>query len=163
MPLQESITAALLIVLILGIVAFFSWQEVQNLRRLRGDKLASLDDAKRIRYRAARRLFCCLLMLVLAGLLMGNYFIDRSREVILEPDDGSGAMSDDQRAFTQFYSAYWIAILLLLLLVILIVGYDLWSLRRWGLREQLRLHQEHRERLEHDVSQYLRQRNGHKG
>jgi uncharacterized iron-regulated membrane protein len=163
MSSYEIIAATVIVVFLFGIVGYFSWQEIGNLRRARVTEFDE-QEQRRVRYRAWRRLFCCLLLLGLAGLLIGNYFIDRSRTQILEPGEANGSpMSDEQLAFWHFYSYYWIAILLVLLAVILIVGYDLWSLRRWGLREQRRLHHDHREMLKHEVSTYLRQRNGHKG
>jgi uncharacterized membrane protein YjgN (DUF898 family) len=162
MSIQEIIAAAVIVVLLLGIVGYFSRQELHNLRRARSATLSD-DDRRRLRFRAWRRLASCVLLLVLAGLLAGTYFIDRSRERIMEPGDDGAAMNAEQQAFWQVYSYYWIAILMVLFAVIVIVGYDLWSLRRWGLREQRRLQQDHREMLEHEVSLYLRQRNGHKG
>ena len=163
MSTYELISVIVIVVLLLGIVGYFSWQEIRNLRRLRADGGPD-DERRRIRYRAWRRLVCCGLLLVLAGLFIGNYFVDTSREQIMEPgDEGGGPMNEQQQAFLHFYSFYWIALLLVLFAVIAIVGYDLWSLRRWSLREQRRLQQDHREMLEHEVSLYLRQRNGHKG
>jgi hypothetical protein len=164
MPPHEFVSGAFLVVLLVGIVGYFSWQELRNLRRLRLEPTMPDDDRRRIRYRALRRLFCCVLLLVLAGLLIGNYFIDRGRARIMEPgDDQEPTMSPQQREFIKVYSYYWIVLLLVLLSVILVVGYDLWSLLRWSVREQRRLKEDHREMLEHEVAAYLRQRNGHKG
>ncbi len=161
---HELISGAVIVVLLLGVVGYFSWQEIRNLRRARFDLQMADEERRRVRYRAWRRLFCCVLLLILAALLIGAYKLDASRQEIMEQGADEGTpMNEHQRAFLDLYSYYWIAFLLVLLSVIAIVGYDLWSLRRWGLREQRRLQADHREMLEHEVATYLRQRNGHKG
>jgi hypothetical protein len=162
MSSYEIIAASVIVTFTFGIVGYFGWQEISNLRRIPTSPVSN-DERRRTRFRAWRRLFCCFLLLLIAGLLVGNYFVDQSRVRIMEPGEETGVtMNEEQRQFWQFYSYYWIVICLLLLAVILIVGYDLWSLRRWGLNEQRRLNRDHREMLEHEVATYLRQRNGHK-
>jgi hypothetical protein len=157
----ELVAGTFLIVVLIGVVGYFSRQELRNLRRVRTDPAASPEEQQRARNRTWRRLALGALLLVLAVQLLGEFQLEiMRRQLMPEGEEPLETLSAEQRSFARMYTYYWIVFLLLLMAVLFIAGYDLWSLRRWSLAEHRRLNSDRREMIKEEVALYRRQRNG---
>ncbi len=166
----QNVFGAALVALLLVVAVYYAWHQVWALRRLR--ELPDLPDAetKYIRRQAWRRLVCCGLMLVMAGLLIGVL-------IALEPRAGQiaeeqKALNDagEQRDFTpeekdflHLWGGLWIAILLLLMAVIFLAAWDLWAIRLYSVREHRKIQADRRAMIERQAARMRRQRNGFDG
>jgi hypothetical protein len=158
----ELVGGSTLILLLLSLVGYFSWQEIGNLRRLRSGTALGTDEYRRVRNRVIRRLFSCVLLLVLAGGLIGAGFLEGPLQQNLErSNDRDRNLDAEAIAFFNFYRYYWIVFMLILMALLAIVGYDLWIVRRWSIQEQRRILEDRREMIKQEVSIYRQQRNGH--
>jgi hypothetical protein len=160
------LTFSLVLIVLLGFLAgYFGWKQVQTLRGLRRHPDEPAADRHYLRRQAIRRLVCCGLMLVLAGLLLGNLFLDRGyREVTraLEnrPPEGANEVSQEHKDFARFFTAYWAATLFVLFTLIALAGFDFWAIARFGMRHRRQLQAAHRALLHEEVARIRRQRNG---
>ncbi len=162
------VLAGLLVCLLLGLAGYFAWQQRLAFRTLREQHDLSAQDRRYIRWQAWRRLVCSGLMVVLAGLLAGWFALglgDATRElgeqshaqrVPGEPP----VLTRDQQRFVNLVSLYVIVILLVLLSILGIAGFDLWAIRRFGIRHQRKIQEDRRAMIEHQVARMRSQRNG---
>ena len=58
-----------IVLVLLGLAGYYAWRQVQTLRRLRWETELSEDDRRYTTRLAWRRLLCCGLMVLLAGLM----------------------------------------------------------------------------------------------
>ena len=65
-----------LVAVLLGLAGYFGWQQVRTLRGLKAPERVDADNRFYLRSQAYRRLFCSLLMVAIAGLLVGWLFLD---------------------------------------------------------------------------------------
>jgi hypothetical protein len=153
-----------LIVLLLFLAGYFGWKQFQTLRGLRRST-ETAEDRRFLRRQAIRRLVCCGLMLLLAGLIMGNLFLDTSyREMLQERERGRErgveAVAEEHRDFARFFTAYWAATLFVLFTLITLAGFDFWAIARFGMRQRRQLQADHRAILHEEIARFRRQRNG---
>ncbi|MFN4261564.1 MAG: hypothetical protein ACK4RK_19955 [Gemmataceae bacterium] len=165
--LPTLIGAMLLGLLLVGLAVFYSWRQIRTLWGLRGQSLAE-EDRRYYRHQAWRRLFCCLLMLILAALMLGSFALgleeraDRLAE-LGEAHRLRGEKPDlttEQRLFFNFYSSYWITILVVLFVLLCIIGLDIWAIGKYALRHHRQIQQDRREVLQEELTRYRTQRNG---
>lgn len=161
----ELVLIAVFSVLLLGLAVYFGRRQLQVLRTLRQPHELSVDDHRYFRRQARRRLICSILMVFLAGMLLGTIFFEAElrelsrqmealRERAVEP---AGELNDTARWFL----VYWILALLLLFAIIMFAAVDVWAILRYGLRHHRQLRAEHRAGLERDVARLRQERNGH--
>jgi hypothetical protein len=151
-----------LVVLLLILAGYFGWRQIQTLRGLRRPSDESAEDRKYLRRQAIRRLVCCGLMLLLAGLLVGTLFLEPGYQEMTRDleRDGPEAASQEHKAFARFFTSYWIAILFVLFALIALAGFDFWAIARYGMRHRRQLKADHRALLHEEIARYRRQRNG---
>jgi hypothetical protein len=154
----------LLTVLLVGLAGYFAWKQVQTLRALRTQPQPSAEDRGYLRRQAVRRLVCCALMLVLAGLLVGYLMIDPHYRAMIRdleanpPADGGVPPGD--RDFARFFAAYWVAFLFVLFVLIALAMVDFWAIARFGMRHRRQLQADHRALLHEEIARLRRRHNG---
>jgi hypothetical protein len=161
-PGELSFTLVLIVVL-LGLAGYFGWRQIQALRGLRGQPDLPREDRRYVRRQGVRRLVCCVLMVVLAGMLVGWFFLHpHYREVSLQLDQRAKGedITPEQRTFLRLFAIYWIAALFMLFMIFVLAAVDFWAITRFGLRHHRRLQADHRAELEEQVARLRARRNG---
>jgi cytochrome bd-type quinol oxidase subunit 1 len=155
-----------LIVLLLGLAGYFGWRQLRALRGITGPDELGQGDRRFLHSQAFRRLFCSLLMVFFAGMLIGWIFLEaRYRELVDEMHaaeivDPSVQASQEQKDFVRFISVYWMVALLVLLVMVSLAAIDFWAIARYGLSQHRRLQADRRALLEEQAARRRRERNG---
>lgn len=150
---------------LLALAVYFGWRQVRALRGLSGRQLAD-EERRFVRRQAVRRLFCCALMVILAGLLVGTVYLEPeyqelTRQLKERNERGGGAaVPDDEKQFARFFAGYWIAMLLVLFVLLALAAADFWAVARFGHRQHRRLEADHRAELEQQLARLRHRRNG---
>jgi hypothetical protein len=152
----ETTLACLFAALLVGLAGYFAWRQRLVLRTLRGDLRMPSDQRRYLLKQSGRRLFGSLLMLLLAGMLVGSLFLDYSATLSTGPDRPAEEIEAAKQA-ARFLGLYWMVLLLVLLVIMALAVIDLWATARFGVQQQKRLVQEHQLALEADLAR-LRQR-----
>src|SRR5947209_36238 len=128
MPSRESIFAATIAIVSLGVAIIFGWRQFRQLRR--GPNPDSADY--RFVTRTARRRLIISGMLGLIGLLIGAYYLTGLDQAVVElkPIALDKPPDENQRRILQLSIYCWIGILILLFGIVIAVGIDLWDVRR---------------------------------
>src|SRR5438046_3652972 len=165
--MDQLLFGIVIVLVLLGLAGYYAWRQVQTLRRLRATTEMSVDDRRYTTRLAWRRLFCCALMVLLAGLMFGSLFLNErasqlAREVDLAEERGEDAnLNDEQKEFARYYSYYWIFSLLVLLVIVTLAAIDMLATRRFGLRQYRQIQADRRAMIEEQVARRRHQRNGH--
>lgn len=164
----EYFFAALIIVVLLAMAAFYAWRQVRLLRQLPRQSDLAPEDRRYYRGQAWRRLVGCALMLVMAALLIASYGFGQEQQAEQVTHAGKapshGAkppLTPEKRRFLEQYSRFWITFSLVLLAWVCLAFLDIWAIRRYGRRHFRQIQAEHRAQLENQVAQLRSQRNGH--
>jgi cytochrome c-type biogenesis protein CcmH/NrfG len=164
---QQTLFGAVLVAALLFLSIFYTWRQVLALRRLRLTPDLPADEMSYQRRQAWRRLVTCALMFVLAVLLTGALvYLEEPAQRLADARDAAqkagepDELSPEDRGFARFYGAFWMIFLLVLMVVVLLAALDLWSTRRYGLREHRKLLADRRAMLERQVAQLRQERNG---
>src|SRR5262249_10373789 len=115
------------------------------------------------------RLACCGLMILLAALIGGSYLLgmEKRADEIAQEKEGQVAEGNkpernaEQKEFLNRYTVLWSAALVALMMLLLLAAYDLWAIRRYGLRHLRQLQEKRRGILKKELSLIRTQRNGH--
>jgi hypothetical protein len=144
---------------LLVLAGYFGWRQWQLLRGL---PARNLPEAERAFYRrqAYRRMFSSVLMVVLAGLLLGYVALDAEYRQVTHDVTERGAPQEAEKDFVRFFAGYWIGLLLVLFVLLALAAVDFWALTRFGLRQHRRLQADHRAQLERELHQLRQDRNG---
>ena len=163
----ESVFAAVIVVLLLGLAGYFAWRQWQTLRRLRGGTDLSPEERSFQRAQAWRRLISSVVMVALAGLLVGSYWVGQERQAVLMGRPNAGAvrgegqrLDPERQQFLTQYSTFWIVFGVLLLALVILAFLDMWSIQRFARKQFHRIHAERRAMIEREVAQLRRERNG---
>src|SRR5438477_13150141 len=134
----------LVAVVLLAVAGYFGWHQVQTLRGGAG------PDERRYAVRQAwRRLFCCGLMVLVAGMLIGWLFLDghyremHSRAQAAPEEQRDKVLTDEDRDFVRFMGAYWGFVLLAVFTLLGLAAVDMWAIARQGLRQHRQLQADH--------------------
>jgi len=164
----QAIFSAVLIVVLLGLAAYYAWRQVQALRGLRGQENLPPEDRRYVRNQAWRRLACSGLMVVFAGLLGGSFFIEPIAQELINRGDAAQAENPegpvfgaDEKPFVRFFTAYWISALLVLLGMVVLALWDLLAIRRFGARQFRKLQADRRAMIERQAARLRHEGNGH--
>lgn len=163
----ESVFAVVIVLLLLGLAGYFAWRQWQTLARLRGLTELSREERSFQRAQAWRRLVSSVVMVVMAGLLVGSYWVGQERQATLmgrpdsAPTRAEGERLDPERQqFLTQYSTFWIVFGVLLLALVVLAFLDMWSIQRFARKQFHRIHAERRAMIERQVAQLRRERNG---
>ena len=164
----QIVFGTLLVVLLLGLAGYYAWRQMQALRGLRDAEESPPDERRYLVRRAWRRLFGCVLMVVLAVMLGGMMlflenpakeladFIAEARERGEEPE-----LSDQQRQLRVLYAVWNISLLIALLAILATAAIDLLATRRFSLTQLRRIQSDRRAMIERQVARLRQERNGH--
>jgi hypothetical protein len=157
---------AILVPVLLAVALFFGWRQVRTLRTLGPGSELGPADRLYLRSQAYRRLVCSALLLVLAGLLAGSFWLDRSRlqvereraeQVARNP---KAPPQPEHEAFVQQFTLYWIGVLLVVLLLLILVAADVWAIARFSQRQHRQLRADLRDTLTRELARFRQQGNG---
>jgi hypothetical protein len=159
--------AWLLVVLTLGIAAFFSWQQFRSLAWLKTDAELSDEDRRYFRKQAIRRLIGCGL-LVAIGLMISGYYISgldewatKMGERVAAKDGPPPAADPDAQRTKNLFAGYLIVVLLLLLALVIVAALDYWAIRGYGARHLKQIQSDRKAMLEHELAE-LRKARGYR-
>ncbi len=166
MGLSEIFFGSLLALALLGLAGYFCWQQQNNQNLLRSQLDLSPEDRQYLKGQVRRRLWCSVLMVILAGQLVGWIFMDdklrQLQEVPLAGQEVEPAQQAEAREAIRLFVFYWIGALLVLLGVLTLAALDFMATARFGLAKQRELSEARRAMLEMEASRLRRESNGHK-
>jgi hypothetical protein len=156
-----------LVAVLLFLSLFYGLRESRALRRLRSSEEMPADERRYERNKAWRRLVSSALFLILAGLLAGALvFLEAQAKRIADEHDAHAAagtehqLTPEQQRFGRVYHWYWMTFLLVLLAVVLLAAADVWSIRRYGVRQHRKIQADRRAMIERQLVRLRQQRNG---
>jgi MFS family permease len=155
MNLSEYIFGIALIIVLLGSAGYFAWRQKLTLRSLGDPNMLTPEDRLYVHKQVRRRMLCSVLMMALAGMLIGWFFI--GGELVRQaPPPGDEQAKPD----VSWQLMYVIAALFILFTIVILAIIDLMATARFGLRHQRRLENERRQMLETQAAILRRERNG---
>ena len=164
-PTTEFTYATVIVVVLLALAGYFGWRQIQLLRGLKNQDNLLAEDRRYHRTQAFVRLTSCALMVVFAGLLAGTYLMGQERkadELAEQRQAADAPLNDEQKQFANQLATYWIVMLLILLTIVMLAFYDLYAIRRFGMRHYRKIRDDRRAMIERQVAILRSQRNGHK-
>ena len=146
---------------VLAAIAIVSLRyQFRNLGRLRRETLPS-DDRRYLRGQCQRRTLNSVLLLALAGMMVGSYWSggmqELSRIATVKQQDPPAEITPEDRETIRMWAAYWIVFLFLLFVVVAVAIADYSATTLYGRQQLRRLQGEHRERLERDLAVHRQQ------
>ncbi|HEV3260844.1 MAG TPA: hypothetical protein VG013_28590 [Gemmataceae bacterium] len=161
MVVTEYMFAALIVLVLVGLAGYFGWREWQVLRGLRDEENLPPDDRRYLRRQAWRRLVCCGLMAVLAGLFVGWYALGFHQQA-LDWVEGRGPQGPPEREvrLLNLSLAYVGAAGVVLIGMLLLAAFDLWAIRRFGIRHLRQIQADRRAMIERQAARLRSRRNG---
>lgn len=163
MTVTQTVFGACLVLTLIVFAAYTGWKQWQVLRTSYGDSTLSAEDKKYFRRQAARRLVCAVLMIALAGVLVGSFFIEGRAQEIADKNQAlldrgeKPVLNPEDRQFGEFYATVWIAVLLILLALITVAGLDYVAIRRYGKRHYQVIQAERRAMIHDELRRYRRE------
>jgi hypothetical protein len=163
---SELAFGAVVVLVLLFLAGFFAWRQIRALRSLRTQPELSREDRRYVRSQAWRRLLCSALMLILAGLLVGSFFLEdplqrvSAQRAAQTAQGGPAEVQPAHKVFLQQFTTYWIVVLLVLLLMLLLVAVDVWAIARFGARHHRQLRADLQATLASEVARLRRRQNG---
>ncbi len=139
-PLATTIGISIAGVLI-ALALYFGWRQCLTWHTVRADARMPGDQRRFLLKQFQRRLFGSILLLLLAGLMIGALFLD------FDPQGDR----ETAKKTVRFLGAYVIAMLLVVLVMLVLAIVDFWATARFSFQQQKQLIQEHHEMLEADL------------
>ncbi len=157
MTTTELFLGLVLVCCLLGLAGYFSWRQFVIRRRLVHDRSLIPEERSFLIWQTRRRLICSILMFLLAGFLVGWFFIERNL-----PELKAIALENPAKThpLVQLVAFYWAAALLILFGIIILAGMDFFATARHGMRQKKLLEIERRTVLEMEAARLRSQRNG---
>lgn len=168
-PALEQACAAVLVVVLIGLAGYYGWRQWRSLGLLRRQPELAPADRHYHRAQAWRRLVSSGLMLILAGLLAGYYLLDQDRPVReltrqgeeVQAAGGRPVLSPEQRSAVNRSIRFWLVFVVVLVVWLCLAFFDLWAIRRFGLRKFRQIQADHWAAVESQVGRLRTERNGH--
>lgn len=133
------ITLGLIIAIaMIAVAAYFAWRQRIVMQSLGFDDRISSDHRRYLIKQSWRRLFGSIVLLVLAGMLIGSLFLN------YDPKQ----MSRDE---LRFVTIYLMTMLLLVLVILSLAVFDFWATARHSVQQQKQLFREHQEQLQAEL------------
>jgi hypothetical protein len=150
-----------IVALLLILAGFFGRRQIRSLRAA-GAADAPAEDRGYLRRQAWRRLACSGLMVLLAGLLVGWYWLggnSRMLELLYQAQE-DGHAGPEQRQALNWLLVYVTAVMSVLLLLVVLALFDVLAIRRFGMRHYRQIQADRRAMIEQEVSRLRGGRNG---
>src|SRR5262245_33153883 len=149
----------------IGLATYFARQQWRALKRLRQAENIHPEEHRYQRLHAGRVFICCVLMILVAGMVGGWYVLglDAQYEAIRQQaeEQADQELGTLQHRWVTFFALYWILAILFLLGMIYIGLMDYWAVRRFGLKQTRQLQADRRAMLERQMALLRAERNGH--
>lgn len=159
----EFILGCLLAAVLVGLAVYFARAQFKSLASLRGQPALAIDDRLYLRKQAIRRLLCCFLMVVFAGMLAGWFFLEeRLSRPLNEEELELRAKARPQELVhhrgkeqtLRIITVYWAAALMVLFAMLFLAAIDLMATARFGFRHHRQLEAEKKAILEDEVARW---------
>lgn len=163
MAWSEIIFGTILVLVLLGLGAFFGTEQFRHLRSLSHLQLPD-EELRYERNKTRRRLFSSALLMLIGVLLASSLiFHEPTAQQIADQREAFTAedappFTEEQRAFLRIWGGTWIVLLLTLMAVVLLAAVDLWATRRHGLRLYRKLREDRRAMVRRQVERLRRER-----
>jgi hypothetical protein len=168
---SEQLLAVVIVTVLVGLAGYFGWQQVRAIKRLRQTENLHPEDRRYHRLHAGRVFICCVLMIMVAGMVGGWYILgfegsarDLGQQATDQPANSDHLLDAAQKRSLTFFTVYWVLAILLLLAMVYVAFLDLWAVRRFGLRHMRQLQADRRAMLERQIALLRAERaesNGH--
>jgi hypothetical protein len=161
-----------LVAVLLGLAGYFGRQQLRTLRGLKSPDVPDVvgaDDRGYLRSRAYRRLVCSVLMVAIAGLLIGWLFLESEHRELekqfhaAQAVDPAARPSQEHEDFFRLFWVYLSAALMVLLLLLVLATMDFWATARYGLNQHRKLQADRRAMLQDQMTRRRQERNGQGG
>ncbi len=167
---SERLLAVAIVIVLFGLAGYFGWQQWRAIQRLRQAKNLHPEDRRYHRLHAGRVFICCVLMIMVAGMVGGWYVLglegslgELGHPAVDQPANPDHLDFAQKRSLT-FFTLYWILAILLLVAMVYVAFMDLWAIRRFGLRHMRQIQADRRAMLERQIELLRAERtesNGH--
>ena len=137
--------------MLLAVAIYYTRRQQGVLRQVRFDDGMAKDQRRYLLKQSWRRMFGSLLLVVLAGMVVGSLFLDWDPLA-----NGADEALAKQLAYILF--AYVLAMLLVVMMILLVAVIDFWATARYGVEQRKQLVQEHQELLTAELSQLRNRR-----
>ncbi len=167
MTTSEIVFSVLIVVVTAALGTYYAWRQAQTLRRLRVDTAMADDERLFQRNQALRRLAGSVLLLLLASLFVGFFFLEGPVTQLIQvgranvEQHAERPLNDPEKDFLRLFGGYVIILLLLVLGLIAIAGYEFYAIRRYSVQHMRRIQDERREMIATETARLRRERNGH--
>lgn len=165
---SEQLLAVVIVTVLIGLAGFFGWQQARAIGRLKQSENLHPEDRRYHRLHAGRVFICCVLMIMVAGMVGGWYVFglagnlgELGHQAADQPASPDHPLDAAQKRSLTFFTIYWILAILLLLAMVYVAFMDLWAVRRYGLRHIRQLQADRRAMLERQIALLRSERNGH--
>ena len=167
----EQPLAVVIVAVLIGLAGYFGWQQLRAIGRLKQTENLHPEDRRYQRMHAGRVFVCCVLMVMVAGMVGGWYVFglegsarELGEQAADQPANPDHPLGPAQQRSLTFFTVYWILAILLLLAMVYVAFMDLWAVRRFGLRHIRQLQADRRAMLERQIALLRAERtesNGH--
>ena len=162
----ELVAMSVLAVLIVLVGGYYLFTAIRTLRRTSPRFEMLPDERQFLRRQACRRLINSVLMLVLAGLLIGAYTMGMPKRLVEINDERENKMVDgvkppltkEQKTFVWFFGGSVIAFLSLLFVIVMLAGLDLMATRRYALLALRKIQTDRRAMIERQLEKWREER-----
>jgi hypothetical protein len=151
-PALERVFIVLIVFLLLGLGGYFGWRQRKILALARGASALSPADRSFLSKQAYRRILNSVLMAVLAGFLIGWFFLEEGFLELRPGNAGEAVDRDAAQQWLNFYVFYWIATLVVFFGILFLAALDLVATARYGLRQHRQLESERRAMMEAEAA-----------
>lgn len=145
-----------LAVVLVFVAVFFGWRQRTTLAQLRHDVHIAPEDRLYYVKQIRRRLICSVLLILLAGMVVGWFFLDHD-VTGLRPTEGQ-PLTEEAKDVIRFVATYWIVALGLVLIILLLASFDFMATARFGMRRMRQLENDRRSILEMEAAKLRRRR-----
>ncbi len=154
----ELIVGGLFALLLVVLAVYFAWRQTKVLQALRSlDVGWTADDRHYLGKQARRRLWCSALMIVLAAMLVGSYFLDQAKPA---RDPNHKEITQEQKDYAWQMTLYWGMALLVVFTLVTLAAMDIVAIGRFAHRKARQLEGDRQAILEAHLAQFRRERNG---
>ena len=166
MSVNEQGLTVLFAAALLAVAGYFGWQQIRAIRGLTSPDVLGADDRRYILSQALRRLFCSVLIVVFAGMLIGwlildaNYRDAREEWRLAQLFEPPAPLTPEQKDYARLITVYWVAALFVLLVLFTLAAMDFWATARYGLSQHRKLQADQRAILEQQAAEKRPNRNG---
>jgi hypothetical protein len=155
-PVELAVLATLVVVLVV-VAVYYAWQQRHTAQQLRNDTELSLEDRRYLHRRIVRRMLSSALLLVLAALLAGWYFVE-PQLVALAPAEENAPLPESSKQSLEMITFYVIIALMVFLFWCWLTVFDMIATARYGDRHRRQLVEDRRTALQEEVERIRRGR-----